>query len=151
MQFPSSSTTPYNQSQSQRNRRTSHSRVDDVDVALGRTTSEGGREGDVLTADRERSLDALCRNSAGAVISDRRPQRVWGGKHVRSQRPLEMLMVSPLITGVIVNFTLPDWPVVDVGAPWHFWIVPAMPPQIWSSATLEVWKSRALCERVRRS
>lgn len=33
---------------------------------------------------------------------------------------------------------------VDVGAPWHFWIVPAMPPQIWSRATFEVWKSRAL-------
>ncbi len=55
-----------------------------------------------------------------------------------------MLIVSPLITGVIAKRTLPDWPVVDVGAPWHFWMVPAMPPQIWSSATFEVWKSSAL-------
>lgn len=64
--------------------------------------------------------------------------------YARSQRPLEMLIVSPLITGVIAKLTLPDLPVVDVGAPWHFWIVPAMPPQIWSRATFEVWKSRAL-------
>ena len=53
-------------------------------------------------------------------------------------------MMSPLTAGLIVKRTLPDWPVVDVGAPWHFWIEPAMPPQIWRSATLDVWKSRAL-------
>ena len=53
-------------------------------------------------------------------------------------------MTSPLTAGLIVKRTLPDWPVVDVGAPWHFWIEPAMPPQIWRSATLDVWKSRAL-------
>ena len=53
-------------------------------------------------------------------------------------------MTSPAMTGVIVKRTLPDWPVVDVGAPWHFWIVPAMPPQIWRRATFDVWKSSAL-------
>ena len=62
----------------------------------------------------------------------------------RSQRPLEMLIVAPLTAGVIENLALPDTPVVDVGAPWHFWIVPAMPPQICSRATFTVWKSRAL-------
>ena len=59
-----------------------------------------------------------------------------------------MLIVSPATTGLIVKRTLPDWPTVDVGAPWHFWIVPAMPPQICSSATLDVWKSSALRARV---
>ena len=53
-------------------------------------------------------------------------------------------MVSPATTGLIVKRTLPDWPTVDVGDPWHFWIVPAMPPQIWRRATFDVWKSSAL-------
>ena len=55
-----------------------------------------------------------------------------------------MLITSPETTGLIVKRTSPDWPVVDVGAPWHFWIVPAIPPQICRSATLDVWKSSAL-------
>lgn len=131
----------HNHHPTQRDRSALSRSVDDVDIALCCTTSEGGREGDVLAADGERGLDALCTNYLSAHP---RRQRQWMKWYARSQRPLEMLMVSPLIAGVIEKRTLPDWPVVDVGAPWHFWIVPAMPPQIWSRATFEVWKSRAL-------
>lgn len=47
-----------------------------------------------------------------------------------SHLPLEMLIVAPLSVGVRVNLASPDWPVVLVGLPPHFWIDPAMPPQI---------------------
>lgn len=57
-----------------------------------------------------------------------------------SQRPFDTLIVAPAVAGVIVNLTPLDWPTVDVGLPWHFWIAPAMLPQIWSCATLEVVK-----------
>ena len=52
-----------------------------------------------------------------------------------SQRPLLMVMVAPESTGVMVNSEPPNAPVVVVGLPWQNSIVPAMPPQIWSSAT----------------
>ena len=42
--------------------------VDNVDVALDSTTSEGGREGDVLPTHCERSLDALCRKRVSVRI-----------------------------------------------------------------------------------
>ena len=58
-------------------------------------------------------------------------------------------MTSPGTTGVIVKRMPSNSPVVNVGAPWHFWISPWMPPQIWRSATLELWKSRVLRTRAR--
>lgn len=52
-----------------------------------------------------------------------------------SQRPLLIVMVAPESTGVIVNSEPPNAPVVVVGLPWQNSIEPAIPPQIWSSAT----------------
>jgi hypothetical protein len=61
-----------------------------------------------------------------------------------SQRPLEMLMVAPESTALSANLAVPDWPVVDVGLPPHLVMVPAMPPQIPSSATFWSWKTMFL-------
>lgn len=56
----------HNHHPTQRDRSALSRSVDDVDVALRRTTSEGGREGNVLAADGERGLDALCRKGPSA-------------------------------------------------------------------------------------
>lgn len=55
-----------------------------------------------------------------------------------------MLIVAPEVVGFNVNFASPDAPVVDVGLPWHFWMEPEMPPQIWRSATFLLWVSMFL-------
>jgi len=52
-----------------------------------------------------------------------------------SHLPLLMLSVAPATTGLIVNFDVPETPVVDVGLPPHFSMVPAIPPQIANIAT----------------
>jgi hypothetical protein len=44
-------------------------------------------------------------------------------------------MVAPDTNGVKVNFEVPEAPVVEVGLPWHFWMEPAIPPQIERMAT----------------
>lgn len=56
----------HNHHPTQRDRSALSRSVDDVDVALRRTTSEGGREGNVLAANGERGLDALCTNHLSA-------------------------------------------------------------------------------------
>jgi hypothetical protein len=61
-----------------------------------------------------------------------------------SHRPFDILIVDPESVAVSVNFEVPDWPVVEVGFPPHFWIVPAMPPQMPRIATLVEWVSNAL-------
>lgn len=58
-----------------------------------------------------------------------------------SQRPLDTLIVAPEAVGFKVNFAVPDTPVVLFGAPPHFWMDPAMPPQIASVATFMSWVS----------
>ena len=58
-----------------------------------------------------------------------------------SQRPLDMLRVAPAETAFSENFAVPDCPTVEVGFPPHFVIVPAMPPQMPSSATFWSWKT----------
>lgn len=58
-----------------------------------------------------------------------------------SHRPLEMLIVAPLSTALSENCADPDFPVVDVGAPPHFVMAPAMPPHMASSATFSSWKT----------
>lgn len=52
-----------------------------------------------------------------------------------SHLPLLTLIVAPEVTAFSLNSAVPDDPVVDVGAPPHFVMAPAMPPQIASSAT----------------
>jgi hypothetical protein len=61
-----------------------------------------------------------------------------------SQRPLETLIVAPFVAGAMLNWAAPDAPVVALGAPWHFSILPAMPPQICSCATLTECESSLL-------
>ncbi len=52
-----------------------------------------------------------------------------------SHRPLEMLMVAPASVVFSVNSAVPDWPVVAAGLPPHLVMLPAIPPQMASSAT----------------
>jgi hypothetical protein len=52
-----------------------------------------------------------------------------------------MLIVAPLCVVVKENFAVPDCPVVEVGAPPHLVMAPAMPPQMPSSATFWSWKT----------
>ena len=52
-----------------------------------------------------------------------------------SQRPLEMLMVAPASVVFRVNNAVPDFPVVVAGLPPHLVMLPAIPPQMASSAT----------------
>lgn len=54
----------------------------------------------------------------------------------RSHRPLEMLMVAPASVADRSKRDPPFSPTVDVGDPPHFWIEPAMPPQMERMATL---------------
>ncbi len=61
-----------------------------------------------------------------------------------SHRPLETLMVAPLSTALRLNLAVPDWPVVVAGLPPHFSMVPAIPPQMASSATFWSWKTMFL-------
>lgn len=49
-----------------------------------------------------------------------------------SHLPLLTLIVAPASTALRLNNAVPDAPEVDVGAPPHFVILPAMPPQIAS-------------------
>ena len=58
-----------------------------------------------------------------------------------SHRPLEMLMVAPCSTALSENLALPEVPSVEAGAPPHFWIEPAMPPHMASSATFWSWNT----------
>jgi hypothetical protein len=57
---------------------------------------------------------------------------------------LLILIVLPATVGFSVNFEVPDCPTVDAGLPWHFWMVPAMLPQIERMATLVEWVSKLL-------
>jgi hypothetical protein len=52
-----------------------------------------------------------------------------------SHLPLLMLIVAPDVTALRLKSAVPDEPVVDVGAPPHFVIAPAIPSHIPSSAT----------------
>jgi hypothetical protein len=52
-----------------------------------------------------------------------------------SHLPLLTLIVAPEVTVESEKSAVPDLPVVEVGAPPHFVMVPAIPPQIPSSAT----------------
>lgn len=56
-----------------------------------------------------------------------------------SHLPLLTLIVAPLSVASSVNSADPLEPLVDVGAPPHFVIAPAMPPQMLSEATLRSW------------
>jgi hypothetical protein len=49
--------------------------------------------------------------------------------------------VAPSSTALSENCADPDLPVVDVGAPPHFVMDPAIPPQMLSSATFSSWKT----------
>lgn len=62
----------------------------------------------------------------------------------RSHRPLEMLIVAPLSVVDRSKRAVPLSPVVLDGLPPHFWIDPAMPPQMDRMATLVSWVSRLL-------
>ena len=55
-----------------------------------------------------------------------------------SHRPLLTLIVAPESTALSSKSAVPDEPVVDVGAPPHFVIAPAIPPQIPSWATFSL-------------
>lgn len=61
-----------------------------------------------------------------------------------SHLPLLISIVAPACAASSVNFDVPDVPVVDAGAPPHFVIAPAMPPQIPRMATLVEWVSNLL-------
>lgn len=63
-----------------------------------------------------------------------------------SHRPLEMLIVAPATAGLSVNLASPDWPVVEVGLPWHLVMAPEIPPQMASRATFLLCSSMALGE-----
>jgi hypothetical protein len=52
-----------------------------------------------------------------------------------SHRPLLTLIFASAVAAFKVNSAVPEEPVVEIGAPPHFVIAPAMPPQIPSSAT----------------
>lgn len=65
-----------------------------------------------------------------------------------SHLPLEILMVAPLDAALSVKSAVPDSPVVLSGAPPHFVMVPAMPPQMPSSATFWSWKTMSLLQGV---
>jgi hypothetical protein len=52
-----------------------------------------------------------------------------------SHLPLLTFIVAPATTALSLNNAVPDDPVVDVGAPPHLVIAPAIPPQIPNSAT----------------
>ena len=54
----------------------------------------------------------------------------------RSHLPLLTLIVAPASVALRVKRDVPDRPVVDTGLPPHFWMVPAMPPQMPRIATL---------------
>jgi hypothetical protein len=54
------------------------------------------------------------------------------------------LIVAPAVAALRVNKAVPEEPVVDVGAPPHLVIVPAMPPQIPNSATFWSWNTMLL-------
>lgn len=58
------------------------------------------------------------------------------GPKVLTHRPFETLIVDPASVALSVNSEVPETPVVDVGLPPHFWISPAMPPQMPRMATL---------------
>lgn len=66
-----------------------------------------------------------------------------------SHRPLDMLIVAPVSVGFSANLAVPDCPVVDVGAPPHLVMAPAIPPQMPSSATFSSWKTIFLSQCVR--
>jgi len=60
-----------------------------------------------------------------------------------SHLPFETLIVAPLEASVAVsvNLAVPDWPTVVEGLPPQNSMVPAMPPQMASSATFWSWKT----------
>ena len=58
-----------------------------------------------------------------------------------SHLPLDTLIVDPSFTTFRFSTAVPDAPVVEAGLPWHFWIVPAMVPQMERMATLISWLS----------
>lgn len=81
-----------------------------------------------------------------AQVADKLPvgQTARAARMHCSQRPLETLMVPPLVAVLTVNLAVPDTPVVLGGAPPHFVILPAMPPQMPNWATFSSWKAMLL-------
>ena len=63
-----------------------------------------------------------------------------------SHLPLVISMVCPAVAALSVNFAVPDSPVVVVGSPPHCSMVPAIPPQMESRATLMSWSTSVLCD-----
>jgi hypothetical protein len=61
-----------------------------------------------------------------------------------SHLPFDTLIVDPWFTTFSFSTAVPDAPVVEAGLPWHFWIVPAMVPQMERMATLMSWLSMEL-------
>jgi hypothetical protein len=55
-------------------------------------------------------------------------------------------MVCPTVAALSVNFAVPDSPVVVVGSPPHCSMVPDIPPQMESRATLMSWSTSVLCD-----
>lgn len=88
-----------------------------------------------------------------AQVPDMEPvgHTAWAARTHCSQRLLEMLMVAPDVAASRVNLAVPDWPVVETGLPPHFWIEPAIPPQMLSSATFWSWDTMWLGARRDRS
>jgi hypothetical protein len=64
------------------------------------------------------------------------PHTALAARTQPSHLPFVISIVWPEVAAFSVNFAVPDTPVVLVGLPPHCWIVPAIPPQMESKATL---------------